>query len=101
MCETTLIVDIMHFSRVICALRMCRSDESCCRTQLARAFSRTQHEAFKIQFAAAAADTNAEALDAAAVASNHSRASAAAQMSVFHPNQFVDPKRSAAAVRGR
>jgi hypothetical protein len=81
---------------------MCRSDESCCRTQLARAFSRTQHEAFKIQFAAeATADTNAEALDAAAVASNHSRASAAAQMSVFHPNQFVDPKRSAAAVRGR
>lgn len=96
MYETTLIVDIMYFSRVICVLRMCRSDESCCRTQLARAFSRTQHEAFKIQFAAATADTNA-----AAVASNHSRASAAAQMSVFHPNQFVDPKRSAAAVRGR
>ena len=60
----------------------------------------------KIQLAAeaaadAAADTNADVLDAASIASGHSRASAAAQMSVFHPHQFVDPKRSAAAVRGR
>ncbi len=95
----------MLFSRAAFVLHMYCSDENYCRTQLARAFSRTQHAAFallKIQLAAeAAADTNASVLDAAAVASGHSRASAAAQMSVFHPHQFVDPKRSAAAVRGR
>ena len=51
--------------------------------------------------AEASADTNADVRDAAAVASSHSPASAAAQMSVFHPHQFVDPKRSAAAVCGR
>lgn len=82
-----------------------RSDGNCCRTRLALAFARTQHEAFalsKIQLSAeATADTNADVRDAASAAYSHSRASAAAQMSVFHPHQFVDPKRSAAAVRGR
>ena len=64
------------------------------RFKLARALSLRQHEAFALYKTQAAKDESNVA--AAAVSANHSRASAVASMSVFHPHQFVDPKNSAA-----